>query len=547
MPQQQSSQLKDLRPGVWGRARLIFARVDRRLHLVDGFFSFLFVFVLSLMVQEQSAPQTLDLGKRAQEMWEVWLAGAGLWTVVVFLRRQSPKVLASGKDVLVAMGLMLTAVASFKLTLIFQMDIVASYFVGVPTAFFLFLIPAAAPSMILRLLQKSPLNMLFGALHALCMAFLLEEAFMYGLHVFVASLVGTLFIARARTRSSLHFAGLKTALACGLTAALTSLAWSGDLPIVLVPEDPAAAATAYSAAFWCFLGGAVGGWISSVIALTLTPLFENLLDYTTDLKLLELARMDHPLLKELVMKAPGTYHHSIIVGSLCEAAAESIGANSLLARVAAYYHDVGKIHRANYFVENQTNGQNPHDGTKPHLSAKIIISHVREGRQMAEEHKLGREIIDFIMQHHGRSLVTYFLNKAKQEAAQPDSEMSPDEIVEEDFRYPGPNPQTKETAIMALADSCEAATRSLVDPTPARIEAMVQKIINKALNEGLLDEADITLREIRLVSRAFVRILMGLHHSRVEYPDQERGLPSAHSNLHPGGVNVTPFKAGAKR
>jgi putative nucleotidyltransferase with HDIG domain len=284
---------------------------------------------------------------------------------------------------------------------------------------------------------------------------------------------------------------------------------------------------------WAFLGGFCGGWLSSALSLAIIPLLESLLGYTTDLKLLELARMDHPLLRELVLKAPGTYHHCIIVGSLVEAGCESIGANALLGRVGAYYHDIGKIGRAEYFIENQTSGFNPHEHTKPALSAKIIISHVKEGRALAEKYRLGQSIIDFIEQHHGTSTVSYFYNKAKQEASQPGSNVSPDEVHEEDFQYPGPKPRSREAASMALADSCEAATRSLVDPTPARLQGLVKKIMTKSLNEGLLDEAEITLQEIAVVEQTFLRILLGIHHNRIQYPDQEKGLPpqTGHLNL----------------
>jgi putative nucleotidyltransferase with HDIG domain len=465
---------------------------------------------------------------------------AALWSLIIFVRRQQPQFLPRRKDALVGMGWIITSIAIFKLLLIFQMDILADYFVGVPAPFFLFLMPVAAPAMVLRLLMKPHHVLFFALVHALCIAFLLEKAYLFAAYVFVASMMGALFIAQATTRSTLHLAGFKTAIVSGLTGLCVALAWGGSFPILSV-MDPRLALQDYSAietGIWCLVGAMIGGWLSSVVALSLTPLMETLLDYTTDLKLLELARMDHPLLRDLVLKAPGTYHHSIIVGSLCEAAAESIGGNALLARVAAYYHDIGKIGRAEYFVENQSHGRNPHEGMKPHLSAKIIISHVKEGRNLAREYKLGEAITDFIMQHHGRSMVSYFYSKAQQEAAKPDSAMAPEEVSEEDFRYPGPNPKTKETAIMALADSCEAATRSLVDPTPARIEAMVHKIVNKALNEGLLDEADITLREVRLASKAFIRILLGIHHHRIEYPDQEKGLPQQNQNV----THITPLK-----
>jgi putative nucleotidyltransferase with HDIG domain len=518
--------------------RVLWRRWDRALHLSETAFAVGLVGFVALMVQSRLGPRNLLLGANApSSLWTVAVLALSLLSLVVFVKREAPKIAPRTKDALVGMLVLLTSIAAFKLMLIFQMDILAGYFVGVPSAFFLFLTPVAAPAMVLRLLMKPAHVIFFSVLHALCMAFLLEKAYLFGAYVMVASMTGALFIAQATTRSTLHLAGFKTALASGVMGLLVALAWGGKFPILSV-MDPRLALQEYSAletGIWCLVGAMMGGWLSSVVALTITPLMETLLDYTTDLKLLELARMDHPLLRELVLKAPGTYHHSIIVGSLCEAAAEAVGGNALLARVSSYYHDIGKIGRAEYFVENQTSGHNPHDGMKPHLSAKIIISHVKEGKNLARDYKLGEAVTDFIMQHHGRSLVSYFFNKAQQEAAQPGSGSSPEDVSEEDFRYPGPNPKTKETAIMALADSCEAATRSLVDPTPARIEAMVHKIVNKALNEGLLDDADITLREIRLASKAFIRILLGLHHHRVEYPDQERGLPK-HSN-------VTPLKA----
>jgi cyclic-di-AMP phosphodiesterase PgpH len=535
MSQSRESQLKDLRPSKWMRLLVFWRKWDRALHVSEACFALGLVGFVSLMVQSRLNPRNILLDPGVSSFWVFVAMSFALLSLIVFVRQQHPTLFPRTKDALVGMLVLLTSIAAFKLLLIFQMDVLGGYFVGIPSAFFLFLTPVAAPAMVLRLLMKPAQVIFFSVLHALCMAFLLEKAYLFGAHVMVSSMAGALFIAQATTRSTLHLAGFKTALVSGVMGLIVALAWGGTFPL-LSAVDPSLVLRDYSVletALWCLAGAMMGGWFSSVVALTLTPLVETILDYTTDLKLLELARMDHPLLRELVLKAPGTYHHSIIVGSLCEAAAEAIGGNALLARVAAYYHDIGKIGRAEYFVENQSNMMNPHDAMKPHLSAKIIISHVKEGRNLAREHKLGEALTAFIMQHHGRSLVSYFFNKAQQEAAQPGSAMSPDAVSEEDFRYPGPNPRTRETAIMALADSCEAATRSLVDPTPARIEAMVHKIVNKALNDGLLDEADITLREVRLASKAFIRILLGLHHHRVEYPDQERGLPKQQSNVTP--------------
>jgi len=350
---------------------------------------------------------------------------------------------------------------------------------------------------------------------------LLEKAGLFGIYVLVTSLVASASLSQCKTRGALYRAGAWASVACALLAVCLVAAWGGRIPL----SSDAEHVTGLPVYVWTFVAGSIAGWFASALTLVFTPLLENLLDYTTDLKLLELARMDHPVLRDLVVKAPGTYHHSIIVGSLAEAACEAVGANALLTRVGAYYHDIGKIGRAEYFAENQGGGPNPHDHTRPHLSAKIIISHVKDGKVLAEKHKLGKALVDFIETHHGTTLVSYFYNKAKQEAAKPDSTISPDEVREEEFRYPGPKPQTKEMAILSLADSCEAATRSLQDPTPARIEGMVRKIIQRAYAEGTLDEADITLREINLAERSFIRILLGIHHNRIQYPDQEKGLP----------------------
>lgn len=454
---------------------------------------------------------------------EAVFCALSLGFVLLFLRRQYPYVLRNSKDVAVAAGVLLTSVAALKLLIVFNLEILAEQFPSLPVSFFLFLIPIATPSMVSRLLIGPRLTLFFTVVHAACAAMLLEKAGLYGIYVLVSGLVGSASLAQCKTRGALYRAGIIASMACAILAVCLVAAWGGRVPL----SSDAERVTGWPVYIWSFVAGLVAGWLSSAFTLVITPLVENLLDYTTDLKLLELARMDHPILRELVVKAPGTYHHSIIVGSLSEAACEAVGANALLTRVGAYYHDIGKIGRAEYFVENQGAQGNPHDHTRPHMSAKIIISHVKDGKVMAEKQKLGKFLIDFIETHHGTTLVSYFYNKAKQEAAKPDSPISPDEVHEEDYRYPGPKPQTKEHAILSLADAVEASTRSLVDPTPARIEGMVQKIIQKAFADGTLDEADITLREVNLAGQAFLRILLGIHHNRIQYPDQEKDLPPA--------------------
>lgn len=489
--------------------------------------------------REAAIIEELNKHKSRKPMSARWIlesifGGLVLWFLWLYLKRQHPNLFSSTKDSLVLISFFILSVAILKLLLIFELDVLSLHFTSIPAAFFLFLTPLLAPAMILRLLVGNIGALIFSALFALSAALLLPEGALWGLYIFAGCVLGIMSVARCQTRTDFYKAGAWSALGCGALAWALMLAWGGQLPDLSTISDlQEKTNTGTENMIWAFVGGFLGGWLSSGLSLAIIPLLESLLGYTTELKLLELARMDHPLLRELVLKAPGTYHHSIIVGSLAEAGAEAVGARALLVRVGAYYHDIGKIGRAEYFIENQTSGFNPHEHTKPQLSAKIIISHVKEGRALADRYRLGQSLIDFIEQHHGTSLVSYFYNKAKQEAAQPGSSVSPDEVREEDFQYPGPKPQSKESAILALADSCEAATRSLVDPTPARLQGLVRKIMNRALNEGLLDEADITVREVAMVEQAFLRILLSIHHNRIEYPDQEKGLPpqGGHLNL----------------
>jgi len=246
-------------------------------------------------------------------------------------------------------------------------------------------------------------------------------------------------------------------------------------------------------------------------------LIEMLFGFTTDIKLLELSSLDQPVLKDLMVKAPGTYHHSVVVSNMVEATAESIYANPLLAKVSAYYHDIGKIKKPLYFIENQMKGDNRHEKLAPSMSSLILTSHVKDGVELAKKHRLGKEIIDIIKQHHGTSVISYFYQKAKDQSKKRGGR-SP-RIKEEDFRYPGPKPQTKEAGLVLVADAVEAASRTLVDPTPARIQGMVQKIINNIFSDGQLDECELTLKDINQIAKSFTKTLSGIFHSRIEYPE----------------------------
>ncbi len=254
---------------------------------------------------------------------------------------------------------------------------------------------------------------------------------------------------------------------------------------------------------------------SAFFTFMILGLFEKTFDITTDITLLELSDLNHPLLKKLSLEAPGTFHHSMVVGNLAEAAAKAIGANSLLARVGSYYHDIGKMEKPQYFVENQMNADNRHNQLNPNMSALILASHVKNGIELAKKHGIPKRIRDFIPEHHGTSIMSYFYNKAKEIYGE-------DEINESDYRYPGPKPQSKETAIVMLADAVEAATRTLSNPTPSKLRAFIEELVDKRFREGELDESDLTFRDLKKIIDAFLPILYGVFQHRIEYPEQEK-------------------------
>lgn len=256
----------------------------------------------------------------------------------------------------------------------------------------------------------------------------------------------------------------------------------------------------------------LNGIIAVIITIGSLPLWENLFDILTPVRLVELSNPNQPLIKRMLMEAPGTYHHSLMVGNLGEAAAEAIGANALLTRVGASYHDIGKMERPYYFKENQFGMENPHDKLSPYQSAKIILRHPVAGEEMAREHKLPEEIVAFTTEHHGSTNVAYFYYEAKKENEDADIK---------DFTYTGKKPQSKETAIIMLADSVEAAVKSLKDPTREKIEEMTRKVMKGKIDAGQMDECDITNKDINLIEKAFVNTFMGIYHDRIAYPDEE--------------------------
>ncbi len=372
----------------------------------------------------------------------------------------------------------------------------------IPIEAWYLVIPVAAGGMLIRLVLDTAYAIVFTIVFAILVGVIAGNSLFFAAFTIMGTLVGITTVQQVKHRMALMWSGVAVG-GVNVMAITGFLLIQGEL--------------FYMATFGHLLLGFGGGIATGFFILAVLPVFESVFGYTTDIKLLELANLNQPLLRELILRAPGSYHHSMMVGSLCEAAAEAIECNALLARVGSYYHDIGKAKNPQYFAENQKSGENPHDKLKPNMSALIIKSHVKDGVDMARRHRLPSEIQDFIAQHHGTSLIAYFYHKAK-EAEDPDIP----EVAEKDFRYPGPKPQTRETAICLLADGVEAASRAMPKPSPARLKGLVQTMINRAFTDGQLDECDLTLKDLNKIAKAFTRILTGIYHQRPEYPGEKK-------------------------
>ncbi len=363
-------------------------------------------------------------------------------------------------------------------------------------------LPLTFGAMLLSHLVGLRVAALVGGLGSLAAAFQFDETLVLPIAGTLASFAAALLMRRARRRYQILWTGIGTAVMLTITAGMflfhqsTPFEYYG--PMILV--------------------GLATSVATAVLAAFASPVFEYLFGITTDLYLIEISDLNHPLLRRLQMEAPGTYHHSLMVATLSENAAAAIEANPLLARVCAYFHDIGKLSNPEYFTENAM-GANPHEDLRPRLSSIVILNHVKSGLELALRYKLKRPIREAIAQHHGTSLVSYFYNRARQ-----DRDAEDPEIGEHDYRYPGPLPARREVAIVSLADSCEAAVRSLVKPTPQKIRSQVAGIIRGKVVGGQLDDADLTLRELATVRESLVRTLTTMHHSRIQYPksDEEK-------------------------
>ncbi|CAB3391211.1 HD family phosphohydrolase [Kyrpidia spormannii] len=372
-----------------------------------------------------------------------------------------------------------------------------------------YFVPVAVGSMLVTMLFDLSLAVFVSFLFSFFAAFGFDDSFAVQFVSLVGALAGAFAVARVKQRFVIVRAGFVVAIVDMIAIAAMRALFTGSEPGI------------YNFLRTLLLGLA-NGMFSAILTTGLLPFFESAFGLLTPMRLLELSNPNHPLLRKLLLEAPGTYHHSLIVGNLAEAAAEVVGADPLLCRVGAYYHDVGKAKRPAFFVENQMTRENPHDKIAPSLSHLIITSHVRDGLELQEQHRLPESIRDICAQHHGTTVLWYFYNKALEQDKS-------GTVSVDSFRYPGPKPRSKEAAVVMLCDAVEAAVRAMARPTPQRIEAVIRKIIRDRLQDGQLDESQLTLRDLDQVAEAFMRTLNGIYHPRIEYPEPPKASTKAES------------------
>ncbi|MFP5213253.1 MAG: HD family phosphohydrolase, partial [Acidobacteriota bacterium] len=431
-------------------------------------------------------------------------SGLSIWLVAQVAKEHLPSFKMELED-LIFLAIVLVFLLTIGRSTMWIADLVGDNPAGISGKTFLYAVPLSAGAMMACIFFGVTVSLIFSLLLTIFAAMLFGRDFGLFFYFLMGSFVAAHGVANCKNRMVPIKAGLIVGCVNIVLIALSALL-----------QDQWIFLRVLTNAFFGFCGGIFAG----ILVTGFTPLAEMAFGYTTDVRLLELATMDQPLLQELMLQAPGTYHHCIIVGNMVEAAAKSIGANSLLAKVAAYYHDIGKIRKPIYFIENQVDCENRHEKLAPSMSSLILISHVKEGAELARQHRLGREIIDIISQHHGKSFISFFYKKALEarEKAQTTKGAGLPPINMDDYRYPGPKPQTKEAGLVMLADVVEAACRSLTDPTPARIQGMVHRLINNIFTDGQLDECELTLKDLHHIAKRFNQILATVHHRRIEYP-----------------------------
>lgn len=388
----------------------------------------------------------------------------------------------------------------FLITLIILIVLSLAAIITGPLNWQAYLIPTTIASMLLAILVDAGIAFVCTVVIALILGGIQGGGFDLTLITLVSGMVSIYSVYKIRTRNQVFKAIVYIAIAyLWIIVALSAIRFDSILDALQIFSVQ-------------MLPNAI---LSPFITFMILGLFEKVFDITTDVTLLELSDLNHPLLKRLSLEAPGTFHHSMVVGNLSESAAKAIGANSLLARVGSYYHDIGKMEKPEYFVENLMDAENRHELLSPNMSVLILASHVKNGIEMAKDYGIPKLIRDFIPEHHGTNLMTYFYDKAVKLAGSK-------EVNEADFRYPGPKPQSKETAIVMLADAVEAATRSLSNPTPNKIRAFVEDLVDSRVRDGQLDECDLTFTDLKTIIDAFMPVLYGVFQHRIEYPELEK-------------------------
>ncbi len=442
---------------------------------------------------------------------------AVLW---IFARATFPRFRPSRKDALVLASVLVGMLFLSNLCAAVA-DAVRDRTPEIPLEAFYFAIPFAAGAMLIRFVLNGEAALVFAVGFAALAGVLMGDSLVFAVFALAGSVVAALKVGSARDRGGIFRAG-----------AIAGLVQAALVVVFALFGGKVASWDVLASMLAAFFGGAVA---TPVLLMAVSPVMESLLGYTTDIKLLELANLNHPALKELIVQAPGTYHHSIIVGTLVEGAAEAIGANPLLAKVCAYYHDLGKGKNPLYFGENQK-GDNRHDALPPEESARLILQHVEAGLEIARKYQLPKQVMDVIPEHHGTRLVGFFYHKALKAQA---TREPPGTVDPNLFRYPGPKPRSRESALVMMADAVEAASRALPEADSAALRDVVQKLIHGIFADGQLDDCDLTLRDLSAIAKSFCRTLEGIYHSRPDYPaaakGPEAGLAAAAKGAAPEG------------
>jgi putative nucleotidyltransferase with HDIG domain len=444
--------------------------------------------LILLRVEHDTANALMTFDERARRMGSMVVLVAALFALIgYYIYRHEPRISGDLRRIAGLCGLVVAAVATVRLLAVPPWDAE--------------LVPVAIAAMVLAVAY----NPHFALMVTFGLCLLTSLALGTGIGHFVVMMGGTasgvLTLHEVRTRTKLIKVGATAALGFFVLTWATGL-WQGQ-PTGLVASD-----SLWRAGWGLMAGFFLGGSL---------PFVETTFGIVTGISLLELGDVTHPLLQELVRRAPGTHNHSITVGAIAESAAERIGANALLVRIGAYFHDIGKMLKPHYFVENQVGGHNRHANLAPAMSTLIIIGHVKDGVDLGRQHHLPEPIVDLIEQHHGTTLVEYFYHEAnRRNDGNPDAAT----VLESAFRYPGPKPQTREAGILMVADAVESASRTLSEPTPARIENLVRELIDKRLRDGQFDECGLTLKEIGEIRESLIKSLIGIYHGRVKYPEQ---------------------------